>query len=292
MIITNHAGLKPVALTLLVLIPSVSSAFSIEKNTLKIINWNVLYGFNYNKSIAQGVKWIKGQNSDVVALQEPNGLNLNSLKNMAKQWGHEHAVILKEEGFPVGLTSRKPIEVIERKVEGFHHGYLHAKTSGIHFFVVHFWPYKDHEAKAIIEKIKPLLKQGKKVIVTGDFNTYSEKDKDYLATRKNLRFPVSENKRSLYNVVNMFEANGFVDLVYKHDKKAKYSYPSPIIMATKGTKTLEEVKAKRKRIDFIFADETLQTSSTSATIIISKELDMISDHYPTLAEFKLPSEAR
>jgi endonuclease/exonuclease/phosphatase family metal-dependent hydrolase len=90
----------------------------------------------------------------------------------------------------------------------------------------------------------------------------------------------------------MFEANGFVDLVYKHDKKAKYSYPSPIIMANKGAKAMEELKAKRKRIDFIFADETLQTFSTSGTIKISKELDMISDHYPTLAKFKLPSEAR
>ena len=292
MIITKRAGLKPITLILIVLISFTCTAFSAENNTLKVLNWNVLYGFNHNKAIAQGIRWIKGQDSDVVALQELNGINENSLKNMAKQWGHEHAVILKEEGFPVGLTSRKPIEVIERKVKGFHHGYLHAKTSGIHFFVVHFWPYKDHEAKAIIEKIKPLLKQGKKVVVTGDFNTYSEKDNDYLATRKNLRFPVSENNRALYNVVNMFEAKGFVDLIYKHDKKAKYSYPSPIIMVNNGIKTMEELKAKRKRIDFIFADETLQTFSTSATIKISKELVMISDHYPTLAEFKLPSEVR
>ena len=261
----------------LVLTLSASIATAEEKDSLKILNWNVLYGFNHKKSIKQGVNWIERQKPDVVALQELNGHKLNNLKNMAKQWGHDYAAILKEKGFPVGLTSKQPIEVIERRVKGFHHGYLHCRTYGIHFFVVHFWPKKDHEAKAIIEKIKPLLKQGEKVVVTGDFNTYSEKDKEYLSTRK--------NKQPLYSVINMFEKNGFVDLVHKHDKDAKYSFPSPIIMP-KWAKTLEEVESKRERIDFILADQNLQKFSTSATILTSKVLDKISDHYPVVVEFK------
>ena len=135
MIITNRAGLKPITLILIVLISFTCTAFPAENNTLKVINWNVLYGFNHNKAISQGIRWIKGVDSDVVALQELNGINVNSLKNMAKQWGHECGYP-KRRGLSCWAHITKPIEVIERKVKGFHHGYLHAKTSGIHFFVV------------------------------------------------------------------------------------------------------------------------------------------------------------
>ena len=49
------------------------SAFAEKTGTLKIVNWNVLYGFNHKKSIKQGANWIKKQAADVVALQELNG---------------------------------------------------------------------------------------------------------------------------------------------------------------------------------------------------------------------------
>ena len=51
------------------------SAFAEETETLKIVNWNVLYGFNHKKSVKQGANWIKKQAADVVALQELNGHN-------------------------------------------------------------------------------------------------------------------------------------------------------------------------------------------------------------------------
>ena len=65
------------------------------------------------------MEWIKNQHADVVALQELNGQTNESFKDLAEGWGHDHAVLLKEEGFPVGLTSKMPVEVIEKRVEGF-----------------------------------------------------------------------------------------------------------------------------------------------------------------------------
>ncbi len=256
-----------------------STADNFRQDRLKILNWNVLYGFNHKKSIKKGANWIKSQTPNVVALQELNGNNAESLSKLAAKWNHEHSVILKHKGFPVGLTSQEPIEIIERRVKGFHHGYLHCKTYGINFFVVHFWPGKDHEAKTILAKIQPLLNKGEKVVVLGDFNTYSPKDKAFLSG-------VGKNKKDLYAVVDMFEKAGFVDLVHKHDKKAKYSCPSPIIIP-RWAKNLKEIELKRERIDFIFADKKLQKSSISATIMVSKLLDQVSDHYPVTAEFKL-----
>lgn len=251
-----------------------------QPDCLKVLNWNVLYGFNHGKSVQEGVRSIHGQAPDVVALQELNGNTSDSLKKKAVDWGHSHSVILKERGFPVGLTSNAPIEVIEKKVEGFHHGYLHCKTHGIHFFVVHFWPGKDHEADAIIKRIEPLLQNGESVIVLGDFNTHSRNDTSFLAER--------ENVKPLYEVVDLFESKEFVDLTYKHDKQAKFSCPSPITIP-KWSASLEVLKSKRQRIDFIFADSRLQKHSVSGTVLVSEELDKISDHYPVVAEFEFPA---
>ena len=251
-----------------------------DEKLLRVVNWNVLYSFNHGKATNQGIDWIRKQDCDVLALQELNGNTAESLKGKAKQWGHDYSVILKEHGFPVGLTSKQPIEVIEKRVKGFHHGYLHCKTYGAHFFVVHFWPSKPHEADVIIDKIKPLLDDGQKVIVLGDFNNRSRRDIPFDNKAKN-----PDETR----ITDKFEAAGFVDITHKHDKGAKFSFGSPVLIP-KWARTMDDVIAKRQRIDFIFADNKLSDCSVSGTIMHSDDLDMISDHYPVVAEFKLSDQ--
>ena len=253
------------------------SAFAEVTETFKIVNWNVLYGFNHKKSVKQGANWIKKQAADVVALQELNGHNQAGFKELAAEWGHDHAAILKKGGFPVGLTSNQPIEVIERRVKDFHHGYLHCKTHEIHFFVVHFWPGKYWEADWILDKTAPLIERGEKVIILGDFNGNSRKDEDFLIANATLR------KRD-YTFVDKVEAKGFVDIVHKHDPEAKISQPSSITIP-RWTKDLKELKLKRYRIDFVFADKSFAEQSHSGTISLAREIETISDHYPVIVEF-------
>ena len=253
------------------------SAFAEVTDTFKIVNWNVLYGFNHKKSVKQGANWIKKQAADVVALQELNGHNQVGFKELAAEWGHDHAAILKKGGFPVGLTSNQPIKVIERRVKDFHHGYLHCKTHGIHFFVVHFWPGKYWEADWILDKTAPLIERGEKVIILGDFNGNSRKDEDFLIANATLR------KRD-YTFVDKVEAKGFVDIVHKHDPEAKISQPSSITIP-RWTKDLKELKLKRYRIDFVFADKSFAEQSHSGTISLAREIETISDHYPVIVEF-------
>ena len=253
------------------------SAFAEVTETFKIVNWNVLYGFNHKKSVKQGANWIKKQAADVVALQELNGHNQVGFKELALEWRHDHAAILKKGGFPVGLTSNQPIEVIERRVKDFHHGYLHCKTHGIHFFVVHFWPGKYWEADWILDKTAPLIERGEKIIILGDFNGNSRKDEDFLIANATLR------KRD-YTFVDKVEAKGFVDIVHKHDPEAKISQPSSITIP-RWTKDLKELKLKRYRIDFVFADKSFAEQSHSGTISLAREIETISDHYPVIVEF-------
>lgn len=253
---------------------------SADDDPLKIINWNVLYRFNHHRSIEEAGKWIVGQQPNIIAFQELNGISGKRLGELAMRWGHAHAVTHKESGFPVGLTSKEPIEVIERQSRGYHHGFLHCKTYGIHFFVVHFWPGKSEEVDRILERIAPLLERKEKVVILGDFNGCSRKDEAFLVENAKLR------KRD-YTFVDKVEAKGFVDIVHKHDPDAKVSCPSPITIP-RWSKDMEELKLKRYRIDFVFADASLAEDSLSGTISLAREIDAISDHYPVIVEFKIP----
>ena len=97
---------------------------------------------------------MKAQNPDVVALQELCGYTESRLLEDAKKWGHKYAVILKEDCYPVGLTSSKPIQLREKSRNGLWHGMLHCKTWGVEFFVVHLSPadlaFRIRESEIII----------------------------------------------------------------------------------------------------------------------------------------------
>ena len=281
---TRRPTLIPWLIAAIACTMNVCIADNAKTNTLKIVNWNVLYGFNHHKSIEAGSHWIHAQNPDILALQELNGISEKDLLEQAKKWGHTYAATHKKNGFPLGLTSNEPIEVLERKSEGFHHGYLHCKTYGIHFFVVHFWPGKAHELDKILNKISPLLKQQENVIILGDFNGCSQKDEAYLIAN------AIQRKRN-YTLVDMVETAGFVDIVHKHDPKANVSCPSSITIP-KWSKDMEELARKRYRIDFVFADGVLAKSSHSGTISLAKEIESISDHYPVIVTFDLSKNSQ
>src|SRR6056297_2635134 len=78
---------------------------------LKVITHNVWYGFTKKGQPRhdQWLQWMAAQQPDVVALQELNGYTAEKLATDANSWGHSHSVLLKEEGFPTGITSRYPI---------------------------------------------------------------------------------------------------------------------------------------------------------------------------------------
>ncbi|MEA3360956.1 MAG: endonuclease/exonuclease/phosphatase family protein [Thermodesulfobacteriota bacterium] len=142
-----------------------------------IVSYNVLYGFNHGKRLKLGADWINEQKPNVVALQELNGFNKKKLEETAALWGHRYSEILKERGFPVGLTSREPIETIEKRLKGMHHGFLHCKTSGMNFIVVHLAPFdfrkRQKEAYAICAKVRDLIESNEMFVVLGDFNAVS-----------------------------------------------------------------------------------------------------------------------
>ena len=116
----------------------------INSMQVKVMSYNIWNGFEWGKDKERKEKllaWVKKQNPDVIALQELCAYTPEKLAADAKTWGHEHSILLKKDGYSVGLTSNAPIELKEKIREGMHHGALHCSTLGIDFFVVHFSPF-------------------------------------------------------------------------------------------------------------------------------------------------------
>jgi exodeoxyribonuclease-3 len=256
--------------------------------TVKVINWNTYHLFDHRAKLEEATTWLAEEGPDILALQEVLHCDEAGLAELALAWGHGHAVMHKENGYPVALTSSAPIKVLERRVKGFHHGFLHARTHGIDVFVVHFWPSKVGEAVIIAEMAEALMKDGHPVLVLGDFNGKIRCDEPYL-----LENGFGEEKDGEvvfdYRLTDAFLDRGFVELVSEHSPDDLYTFGAPALIP-RWAKTMEEVRKRRRRIDFAFASSELAAGCLSAHVDTDDErVGQYSDHYPVFCTLKWPS---
>ncbi|MCC8142817.1 MAG: hypothetical protein LUD02_05580 [Tannerellaceae bacterium] len=76
---------------------------------IRIISYNITDGFDDLKDtdrIARFVDWVKEKDPEVLALQELVSFKEKDLQELAKRYGHPYVAILKEDGYPVGITSK------------------------------------------------------------------------------------------------------------------------------------------------------------------------------------------
>jgi len=275
-----------------------------EPSTLKVISYNIWNGFEWGKDLERREKliaWINSQNPDVVALQELCGYTKEKLLKDAIRWGHSYAEILKTSGYPVGITSNKPIEVNERILEDMHHGALFCRTWDIDFMVVHLSPFsyekRRQEAKIVLNRLSKIAEQQNKYIVLGDFNAVSPFDADLYRSNDVLLNSMQESEgqhnhiRNLfhgqleYGVMSTFLSFPLIDITQKHTIELDQRTSCP-------TQVFEEKKGKGRprnsiRIDFILTSPFLGASCVNAKVLNRMETFYLSDHYPVMAEFKL-----
>ncbi|MDO5977406.1 endonuclease/exonuclease/phosphatase family protein [Flavivirga spongiicola] len=275
-----------------------------DSKTIKIMTYNIWNGFDWGKDEARRdefVTWVDFHKPDVLALQELCGYTQETLLREAKKWGHPYAEILKTSGYPVGITSNKPIQVKAKILDGMHHGALHCKTNGIDFFVIHFSPFsykKRHlEAKTILEKLFQISKEQNKYIVLGDFNAVSPFDADLYKNKANLISTMKASEvehdhvRNLchgdleYGVMGALLGYPLIDVTQRYTTgwDNRISCPTRVFETKKGDKPNEN----SKRIDYILASPFLAEKCINAKVLNQKETYYLSDHYPVLAEFEL-----
>ena len=285
-----------VSLLTLALISSSLAQDAPADSNLRVLAYNVWYGFTRvpdRKPL--WLDWMKAQEADVVLLQELNEYTPEKLKEDARAWGHPHTVLLKKDGFPTGITSRYPIEDIQKTLEGFHHGLIRARINGIYYYCIHLhpsnWEVRTREIRLILEDIEG-LPEGANIILAGDFNTFSSHDKEFYAhgllepfftmldekhKAKNLR-----DGKLDYSVLDTLMKAGFTDLevlLRKDDYTFTGSFP-----------TLIEKPGEHgdlRRLDYVFSNATLTKQVRHASVIADDTTQILSDHLPVIVDFVL-----
>lgn len=268
---------------------------------LRVISYNIWNGFDWGKDSLrhrQFIDWVSFQKPDILALQELCGYTQAKLEEDARSWGHEYAIILKEDGYPVGLTSRYPIKLIAKHREGMWHGMLHAQTAGIDIFVVHLspadWQFRNREAHLIRQQLDTLTND--RYLVLGDFNAHSPMDADLDRDRKALlaKYQVADAKNEKYQnlrygywdytTLSTFLSQGLIDVSMPFiESSERFSFPSPAL--TNIWQTASEIQRNRERIDFILAGPELAGRCVYSRILNGPETAGLSDHYPVIADF-------
>lgn len=260
-----------------------------QDETLRLITYNVWYGFTRvpdRKPLY--LDWMKQQDPDMVSLQELNEYTPEMLAADAAAWGHPYSALLKTEGFPTGVTSRYPIEDVQRTLEGFHHGLVRVKIRDMYVYIIHLhpgnWETRIREIHLILEDIKT-LPAGSQVILAGDFNTFSPVDSVYYRHGRLEPFfmeldkqPGAKNLKDGqldYDVIGQLLANGFVDLEYAFrtdDYQFTGSFPTRI--------EKEGEHGDQRRLDYVFVNPELAEQVIDAQIIANDTTWLLSDHLP------------
>ena len=180
---------------------------------VRILTYNVWYGFTKkSERKSEWLDYVKSLKPDVVALQELNGYTPEKLARDAKFWGHNYSSLLKEDGFPTGITSRYPISNLKKETDGYHHGMLSCKTRGIQIYNIHFhpghWEIRHREVDLLLKTLSS-LGSDEPVLLVGDFNTFSEKIK--IITIKHLiLYPFSADWIFVGKVIEIY---AMIDLI-------------------------------------------------------------------------------
>ncbi len=264
--------------------------------TLKVINYNIWNGFDWgaaSESRQLLIETMQERDPDVVALQELCKFNGKKLQTLAEAYGHAYSALLKSSGYPVGITSKYPIEVVKRKTFGLWHGFLHVNIQGVHYVVVHLSPaesaYRKKEADYIIDYLAKETTAETPVILLGDFNAHAQTDEEALLTRPELLAQYQagdvgkpEDKHNLYNnsydfrIIETFTEAGYQDAAYLANPGVtnQWTFPTPMLG--------EKYQGDRvgERIDYQLASAPLAEHVTHAEIIMNETTERVSDHYP------------
>lgn len=281
-------------------------AYSQDQETIKVMAYNILDGYDRGQDQARKkrtVDFLQDQSADVIGFQELVGFTADSLAAFGRSFGHPHSIILKETGYPVGITSTEPIKLKAKILGDLWHGMLHVKTHGIDFLIVHLSPHdaeiRWREARTITQYMEDNLVDQPYYIVLGDFNSLSPFDAYYHESQPDLLQATQKgddqrgNRRNLidgrfdYSAMSRFLQHPLYDITqWFTPAQDRFSFPTPILSGNRLQS--DEIITHRRRIDYILVSRGLAQRTKSARVINQGVVDQLSDHYPVIAELEWP----
>jgi gluconolactonase len=207
-------------------------------------------------------------------------------------------VLLKQDGFPTGITSRYPISDVRILRDGFHHGLLRCRIQGLWFYVIHFHPSNFErriaEAGLLAADVASLPEADPRILLAGDFNGFSPADRSHYDSDARLvpffqqldaRNPGAKNLnngRMDYGGIEAILQQGYVDVLAASRWSSETfagSFPTPLVS--------DEDHGTDRRLDYLFASANLAGSVESPVILRDSVTARLSDHYPVRALVRL-----
>lgn len=259
---------------------------SVQPETLRFISYNILEGMKLDKgqNFDNFVEWVKEKDPDFMVLCECNNFTQESFTALANRYGHPYAILCKETQYPVGLTSKYPIELRSRMLDGspLWHGALHVRIKDINVVALHLYPfgkypnsaesaagtgdaYRDREINYILDQtirsypVEPLW------LMAGDFNSYSPKDADAMPAG------------TYFETHSTVLKSGYYDAI--RDRHSRFFHTVPTVYGGWPN-------GSAHRIDFIYASQAVMREITDSRIIYDEFTANYSDHYPVMIEFR------
>lgn len=259
---------------------------------VRVMSYNILNGFDYGKDVERRsrlVAWVKEQDPEVIALQELCGFTQAKLEALAKEWGHPYAAIVKENGYPVGITSKEPIEVVQKLVAGYGHGLLHVRTYGFDFLVTHLNPQSTVKRRDEARRILDYARKNEiaDFMLMGDMNSHSPFDAEYLeshAIRLAAKYggTASSNLsegRFDYAPIATYLSYPLIDICRRYVAPEKRtSFPTPILMNISKHEAVRQ--QEEERLDYIFATPGIAKMAVDGFVWKNETTQYLSDHYP------------
>lgn len=237
------------------------------------------------------LSWMADKTPDVVVLQELNTYTADRLLKDARHWSHDHVALLKDDGFATGVTSLTPITDIRRFRDGFHHGLMRVQTAGYYVYVVHLhpsnWETRVRETRLLLADLKKLPDDAR-VLVAGDFNTFSPDDEAvYRRGQLEAFFEARDKKfgeRNLregkldYTPIRLLLEAGLIDQEPRFRRSFQGTFPTPI------PKSGEH--GEPRRLDYVFANKRVSPDVIRAWSVVNTNTDRLSDHYPVVIDIR------
>lgn len=276
-------------------------AQNVSPDKLSIITYNIWNGFEGDMARrAKFVSFLKTESPDIVSLNELVGFSEKDLTALAREYGHSYVAIVKEGGYPVGITSKYPISVVTKQIDGFWHGMLHAKILDLDCIVTHLspfdWKFRLNEATQIVDYI--VKNKLSRYIVMGDFNALSPLDMDILIQKDSLLLDSREwdkqqkiyknlrDGRFDFSVLSKFLSIGMEDVIgiSVQPAEARFTYPTAFLYKTDFDSL--SVLSRRHRLDYILLSSSLMSCYKDSYIFNDQKGEGISDHYPVKVELE------
>jgi endonuclease/exonuclease/phosphatase family metal-dependent hydrolase len=243
---------------------------------VRLIFFNILDGADGEPDRLERIlRWLRDRRADVVGLAECNGWHADDVFNERREragYGYGKLLAGGSSPYHLAVLAREPVECVAKVTEGFHHGLLHVRTSGIDVICTHFSPDSaDRRAEEAERSADRMAGVSGPAVLMGDLNSLSPVDRELAGEFLSADDDWATDTRPHESL----RGRGLIDL----------GETVPVLERWTTATALNPDEPKR-RLDFIYANDAMRHRFPEmvARPVRDDVTASLSDHFPLVAE--------